>query len=126
MTLRQDQRCVQDELLPPTERPGLHPPRRPCPVSPSFPQILNLTSVYSIGNLRTAALISIDGSIESYCVPNFDSPSVFARILDKDKGGHFSITPTIPFTVKQNYLPSSNVSLCCLRRGSSQLPGMNP
>lgn len=98
-----------DELLPPTERPGLRPPRRPCPVSPSPPQLLTLTSVHSIGNLRTAALISIDGSVESYCVPNFDSPSVFARILDKDKGGHFSITPTIPFTVKQNYLPSSNV-----------------
>ncbi|KAG6914668.1 hypothetical protein DXG01_016028 [Tephrocybe rancida] len=47
--------------------------------------------------------------VESYCVPNFDSPSVFARILDKNKGGHFSIMPTVPFTVKQNYLPSSNV-----------------
>ncbi|KAI0042680.1 glycoside hydrolase family 15 protein [Auriscalpium vulgare] len=62
-----------------------------------------------IGNLRTAALISIDGSVESYCVPYFDSPSIFARILDKDKGGHFSVTPTVPFTTKQNYLPSSNV-----------------
>uniref|UniRef100_A0A8H7XN78 Glycoside hydrolase family 15 protein n=1 Tax=Psilocybe cubensis TaxID=181762 RepID=A0A8H7XN78_PSICU len=62
-----------------------------------------------IGNLRTAALVSVDGSIESYCVPNFDSPSVFARILDKDKGGHFSIMPTVPFTTKQNYLASSNV-----------------
>ncbi|KAI0252616.1 glycoside hydrolase family 15 protein [Lactifluus subvellereus] len=62
-----------------------------------------------IGNLRTAALVSTDGSIESYCVPNFDSPSVFARILDKDKGGHFSISPRAPFTTKQNYLPNSNV-----------------
>ncbi|KAF9078754.1 glycoside hydrolase family 15 protein, partial [Rhodocollybia butyracea] len=62
-----------------------------------------------IGNLHTAALVSIDGSIESYCFPNFDSPSVFARILDKDKGGHFSITPTVPFSTKQNYLPSSNI-----------------
>ncbi|KAI0067863.1 glycoside hydrolase family 15 protein [Artomyces pyxidatus] len=62
-----------------------------------------------IGNLRTAALVSIDGSIESYCVPHFDSPSIFARILDKDKGGHFCITPVIPFSTKQNYLPSSNV-----------------
>ncbi|KIM36509.1 glycoside hydrolase family 15 protein [Hebeloma cylindrosporum] len=62
-----------------------------------------------IGNLRTAALVSMDGSIESYCVPNFDSPSIFARILDKDKGGHFSIMPTIPFSAKQNYLASSNV-----------------
>ncbi|KAG1814133.1 glycoside hydrolase family 15 protein [Suillus variegatus] len=62
-----------------------------------------------IGNLRTAALVSLDGSIESYCVPNFDSPSIFARILDKNKGGHFSITPTVPFSTKHNYLPSSNV-----------------
>ncbi|OCB91140.1 glycoside hydrolase family 15 protein [Sanghuangporus baumii] len=62
-----------------------------------------------IGNLRTAALVSIEGSIESYCVPNFDSPSIFARILDKDKGGHFCITPTIGFTTKQAYMPSSNV-----------------
>ncbi|KAJ7763200.1 glycoside hydrolase family 15 protein [Mycena maculata] len=62
-----------------------------------------------IGNLHTAALVSIDGSIESYCIPNFDSPSVFARILDKNKGGHFSISPTIPFSTKQNYYPSSNV-----------------
>ncbi|KAJ7266372.1 glycoside hydrolase family 15 protein [Mycena haematopus] len=62
-----------------------------------------------IGNLHTAALVSIDGSIESYCIPHFDSPSVFARILDKNKGGHFSISPRVPFTTKQNYYPSSNV-----------------
>lgn len=64
-----------------------------------------------IGNLRTAALISMDGSVESYCIPHFDSPSVFARILDKDKGGHFSICPRedVKHTVKQAYLPSSNV-----------------
>ncbi|KAF8603807.1 glycoside hydrolase family 15 protein [Ceratobasidium sp. AG-I] len=62
-----------------------------------------------IGNMRTAALISIDGSVESYCVPHFDSPSVFARILDKDKGGHFSIKPKIEHSSKQAYLPSSNV-----------------
>ncbi|KZP01439.1 glycoside hydrolase family 15 protein [Calocera viscosa TUFC12733] len=62
-----------------------------------------------IGNLRTAALISIDGSIESYCVPDFDSPSIFARILDQNKGGHFSVTPKLNFTPKQAYLPSSNV-----------------
>ncbi|KIP11307.1 glycoside hydrolase family 15 protein [Phlebiopsis gigantea 11061_1 CR5-6] len=62
-----------------------------------------------IGNLRTAALVSVDGSVESYCVPNFDSPSIFARILDKDKGGHFSICPTVAFSTKQNYLPNSNI-----------------
>ncbi|KAJ6551970.1 glycoside hydrolase family 15 protein [Mycena capillaripes] len=62
-----------------------------------------------IGNLHTAAMVSTDGSIESYCIPHFDSPSVFARILDKDKGGHFAISPTVPFSTKQNYYPSSNV-----------------
>ncbi|KAF9778574.1 glycoside hydrolase family 15 protein [Thelephora terrestris] len=62
-----------------------------------------------IGNLRTAALVSSDGSVESYCVPDFDSPSIFARILDKDKGGHFSITPAVDFSTKQSYLPSSNI-----------------
>ncbi|KAF8586040.1 glycoside hydrolase family 15 protein [Ramaria rubella] len=65
-----------------------------------------------VGNMRTAALISIDGSVESYCVPHFDSPSIFARILDKDKGGHFSISPDCDgFSIKQAYLPSSNI-LC--------------
>jgi GH15 family glucan-1,4-alpha-glucosidase len=62
-----------------------------------------------IGNLRTAALVSVDGTIESMCIPYFDSPSVFARILDSDKGGHFSITPTWPTKPKQAYAPNSNI-----------------
>ncbi len=43
--------------------------------------------------------------------PDFDSPSVFCRLLDKDKGGHFSISPpaNLPCTTKQQYLPSSNI-----------------
>lgn len=62
-----------------------------------------------IGNLRTAACVSVDGSIESMCIPYFDSPSVFARIVDANKGGHFSITPTFSFKPKQAYAPNSNV-----------------
>ena len=62
-----------------------------------------------IGNLRTAALVSVDGSIESMCLPYFDSPSVFARIIDANKGGHFSISPTWNFKPKQAYAPNSNV-----------------
>ncbi|KAJ2776343.1 hypothetical protein GGI15_004875 [Coemansia interrupta] len=63
-----------------------------------------------IGNLRTAALVGIDGSIDFMCWPEFDSPSVFCRMLDKNKGGHFSISPTCGMvTCKQQYLPFSNV-----------------
>lgn len=64
-----------------------------------------------IGNMRTCALVGIDGSIDFMCWPDFDSPSVFGRLLDKDKGGHFSITPAsgVTFNTKQQYLPSSNI-----------------
>ncbi|KAL0080406.1 Six-hairpin glycosidase-like protein [Phycomyces blakesleeanus] len=62
-----------------------------------------------IGNLRTVALCGTDGSIDFFCYPQFDSPSVFCRLLDKDKGGHFSITPTNYQSNRQQYLPSSNI-----------------
>lgn len=47
-----------------------------------------------IGNMRTAALVSMEGSIDWFCFPHFDSPSVFAAILDHDKGGRFEIAST--------------------------------
>ncbi|KAF4468361.1 glycoside hydrolase family 15 [Fusarium albosuccineum] len=62
-----------------------------------------------IGNMHTCALVGIDGSVDYMCWPDFDSPSVFCRLLDKDKGGHFCISPppNVNCTTKQQYLPSS-------------------
>ncbi|KAI7871191.1 glycoside hydrolase family 15 protein [Spinellus fusiger] len=62
-----------------------------------------------IGNLRTVALCGTDGSIDFYCYPKFDSPSIFCRLLDKNKGGHFIIEPTSYNSHRQQYLPSSNI-----------------
>ena len=63
-----------------------------------------------IGNMRTAVLVGMNGSIDWFCCPNFDSPSVFASILDDKKGGHFSIAPALgEVTNKQMYWPGTNV-----------------
>jgi GH15 family glucan-1,4-alpha-glucosidase len=65
-----------------------------------------------IGNMRTTALVSISGSIDFLCFPSFDSPTVFAALLDSRKGGFFRIDPDVktPRT-KQLYLPDTNILL---------------
>jgi GH15 family glucan-1,4-alpha-glucosidase len=63
-----------------------------------------------IGNMRTAALVGMDGSIDWLCLPHFDSPSVFAAILDDQKGGRFRISPRgDDFRNKQFYWPDTNI-----------------
>lgn len=62
-----------------------------------------------VGNLRTVALVCTDGTIDWLCFPHFDSPSVFASLLDDRKGGAFRIAPTDAATSKQLYWPDTNV-----------------
>ena len=64
-----------------------------------------------VGNMHSAALISLDGSVDWLCLPRFDSPSVFGAILDADKGGRFRIAPAAagPLRQKQYYWPETNV-----------------
>ena len=63
-----------------------------------------------IGNMRTIALVGMNGSIDWYCHPRFDSPSIFGAILDDKKGGRFQISAgTDDVRHKQSYWPSTNV-----------------
>ncbi|MDX3611246.1 glycoside hydrolase family 15 protein [Streptomyces europaeiscabiei] len=62
-----------------------------------------------IGDLRSAALVGTDGTIDWYCCPSFDAPSVFASILDADKGGRFELAASVPARTKQFYFPDTNV-----------------
>ncbi|MDB9527490.1 glycoside hydrolase family 15 protein [Oscillatoria sp. CS-180] len=63
-----------------------------------------------IGNMRTTALVGLNASIDWYCFPKHDSPSVFAALLDDEKGGFFQITSkTEDVTHKQFYWPETNV-----------------
>jgi GH15 family glucan-1,4-alpha-glucosidase len=62
-----------------------------------------------IGDCRSAALVSRAGSIDWLCFPRFDSPSMFAALLDPARGGHFSIHPTQDFQTQRRYLPETNI-----------------
>ncbi|MFQ3566695.1 MAG: glycoside hydrolase family 15 protein [Aggregatilineales bacterium] len=62
-----------------------------------------------IGDLRTAALISREGTIDWCCLPHFDSPSIFAALLDRLRGGTFSIRPVSGVRAEQRYIARTNV-----------------
>lgn len=64
-----------------------------------------------IGNCKSAALVSKTGSLDWCCLPNFNSASVFAKLLDEKKGGHFSFDVDQSYTIEQEYLWKTNI-LC--------------
>jgi len=65
-----------------------------------------------IGDMHTVALVGIDGSIDFMCFPHFDSPSVFAALLDASRGGRFQVAPVKEqMRRRQMYLPDTNVLL---------------
>ncbi|HET9013151.1 MAG TPA: glycoside hydrolase family 15 protein [Gemmatimonadaceae bacterium] len=68
-----------------------------------------------VGDMHTAALVALNGSIDWCCLPRFDSPSVFAAILDAAKGGSFQIAPSGRYTSEQRYLPATAVVVTTFR-----------
>ena len=63
-----------------------------------------------IGDLHTVALVGVDGTIDWYCCPRFDAPSIFGAILDRRRGGYYRVAPARPgSTTKQLYFPDTNV-----------------
>jgi GH15 family glucan-1,4-alpha-glucosidase len=62
-----------------------------------------------LSDCRSAALVSKDGSVDWLCWPRFDSPSLFAKIVDPGKGGSFALRPTGPYSVERRYVPATNV-----------------
>jgi GH15 family glucan-1,4-alpha-glucosidase len=62
-----------------------------------------------IGDLHTVALVGSNGTIDWYCCPSFDAPSVFGAILDANRGGSFELAADLPARTKQFYFPDTNV-----------------
>ncbi|HLU55971.1 MAG TPA: glycoside hydrolase family 15 protein [Pseudonocardia sp.] len=62
-----------------------------------------------IGDLQTAALVSTDGSVDWFCCPRFDSPSVFGALLDDERGGRFRIRPQRAYESRQMYFPDTAI-----------------
>jgi len=83
-----------------------------APNLPATPPPRPIANHGAIGNLATMALVATDGTIDFLCWPDFDSPSIFAALLDPDKGGHFTLAPQMADArVVQTYLPDTNVLL---------------
>ena len=75
-----------------------------------------------IGNCKTTALVHKEGGIDFHCFPRFDSPSLFAKLLDYEKGGDFNVIPELKkYTTSQNYLLNTNILLTRFRSERSTI-----
>ncbi|MBK7083531.1 MAG: hypothetical protein IPH53_02205 [Flavobacteriales bacterium] len=74
-----------------------------------FPHAPSIADHGLIGNCRTAALVSSRGEITWLCAPHFDSPFLFARLLDRSSGGSWDLQPVEAFRSNHEYLPGTNV-----------------
>ncbi len=63
----------------------------------------------AIGDGRTVALIASDATIDWLCLPDLDSPTVFAAVLDADRGGSFELCPEVSYEARHRYVPDTNV-----------------
>ncbi|REK87109.1 glycoside hydrolase family 15 protein [Streptomyces inhibens] len=79
------------------------------PSKADAPRYLPIAEHGLIGDMRTAALVGTNGTIDWYCCARFDAPSVFAAILDADRGGAFELAPDVPARTKQFYFPDTNI-----------------
>ncbi|MET8948198.1 glycoside hydrolase family 15 protein [Streptomyces sp. NPDC004542] len=77
--------------------------------APGRPRPLPIAEHGLIGDLRSVALVGSDGTIDWYCCRAFDQPSVFAAILDPERGGAFELAAAAPARTKQFYFPDTNV-----------------
>jgi GH15 family glucan-1,4-alpha-glucosidase len=80
------------------------------PLDPAMPSgYLPVAEHGLIGDLHTVALVGTNGTIDWFCCPTFDSPSVFASILDASRGGSFAVAAAVPSRTRQFYLPDTNI-----------------
>jgi GH15 family glucan-1,4-alpha-glucosidase len=94
-----------------------------------MPDFLPIAEHGIMGDLHTVALTGTDGTIDWYCCPSFDSPSVFGAILDREKGGYYRVAPANPgFSPKQLYFPDTNVliSRFLSEEGVGEVQGFMP